>query len=285
MASVKVKCIDLISRYTKECQSSVGVPLFSSGGMNVDFEATIDDKLLGDVAEPSLQKYVLGAFKTGFESTNKKALGEFVSQVKNHSDADQKGDKKASNAAGKLVSSHNKIFKSRIDGLRNYVRDLIVQKVKSKTNKVNPKQITTVGSSSFKEIKLNEDAFVTKPKSEKIDQADITPILKKSNGSKWLYFGAAATGTAGRILVSKKIIKNKEVKALRKLDDVPKNAKIYIGVLCISKSFATIHFVKHALKKKDLLQCFKSSAPKFGKFKMETKIISELPKNVKNYQA
>lgn len=261
----------------------MGIQLFTSGAMNVDFEASLDDKLIGDVNEASLQKYVAGAFRTGFESTNKKALAEFVSEIKALSDADQNGDAKASTNATKLVASHNKLFKSRISDVRNHVRELIVQKVKSKTNKINTKQITTVGSSNFEEIKLNADAFATKAKSEKSEQEDITPILKKSNGAKWLYFGAAATGTAGRIIVSKKPVKNKEAKGLRSLEDVPKNAKIYTGVLRASKSFATIHFVKNALKKKDLLQCFKASAPKFGKFKIEIEIIPELPKKLKSY--
>ncbi len=283
MASVKVKCRDLVSKYTKDCQSSSRDQLFTAGEMKVDFEATLDDKMLGDVKESDLQKYVISSFKADFENGIKNELGDLVSEVKNLSDADQKGDTKAASVAGKMVTSFNKVLKSLVDDARTIVRELIVQKVKNKTNKVNSKQITSVGTSSFKDIKLNSDAFKSKIGSS-AEQEDITPILKKSNGTKWLYFGAAATGTAGRVIVGKKPVKGKEIKELRSLEDVPNNASSYEGVIRASNSFADIHFVNKALKDKDIKQCFTSSAPKFGKFKVAIKTIASLPKDVKSYE-
>lgn len=283
MASVKVKCKDLVSKYTRDCLSSSREQLFTAGEMNVDFEASLDDKMLGDVRESELQKYVYSSFRSDFENGIKSELGEFVTVVKNLSDADRNGDTNAASAAGKMVTHYNKVLKSLVEDARTIVRELIVQKVKSKTNRVNPKQVTSVGTSSFKDVKLNADAFLSKISSSAV-QEDITPTLKKSNGTKWLYFGAAATGTAGRVIVGKKPVKDKEIKELRSLEDVPNNATPYEGVIRASNSFADIHFVKKTLKDKDIKQCFAASAPKFGKFKVAIKTIESLPQDLRSYE-
>lgn len=117
-------------------------------------------------------------------------------------------------------------------------------------------------------------------------QADITPILKKSKGARWLYFGIAATGTAGRVIVDlKKPVKTKALKELRGLDDVPDNAIFYEGVICLNKTSADIHFVKKLLKEKKVQQCFLASAPKFGKFKIRSKVIDAYPKDLAKYES
>lgn len=115
-------------------------------------------------------------------------------------------------------------------------------------------------------------------------QQDITPLLKKSNGSRWLYFGIAATGTAGRVVLDlKQPVKKKALKALRDLEDVPDNASFYFGIIRADKSKADLHFVNKLLKDKDVKECFLTSAPKFGKFKIQLKKIDNYPPDLKKY--
>ena len=117
------------------------------------------------------------------------------------------------------------------------------------------------------------------------NQEDISPLLKKSNGSRWLYFGIAATGTAGRVVLDlKKPVKKKALKDLRELEDVPDNASFYFGVIRADKSKGDLHFVSKMLKDKDIKQCFLTSAPKFGKFKIKLKKIDNYPKDLNKYE-
>lgn len=282
MAKVKIKCDDFVSSGLKATVAGNGVQLLERGELKVDFELIVGDEYLLGLKVQDLQKAIDQKVLGSFVKSGKKTIAALVQSVLDFWQLEADGNADASEKAAAEVKNANAELKDSVGSLRQSARKAAVDFLASKKVKISPKSISTNGSSYFKEFKLAKGGFQVAPENQ---QDDITPLLKKSNGTRWLYFGIAATGTAGRVIIDlKKPVKKNDLKELREMEDVPDNASFFEGVIRASKSQGDLHFVNKVLKEKDVKQCFQASAPKFGKFKISTKQINEYPKDLGKYE-
>jgi len=225
-APISVKSDDWItSEIRQNCVGTVdgkNKVLVKNGKLTINFDVLVPGKSLGTgaLAESNL-KYAQDAVRPTLAAFKKLVSGHLSDGlnkvVEIHGGDDAKGYTKASGILDKL----NKFIKENLDDLRSNMRKAVAKKLG-----ISPKELLTIGTTRFKEMKIEPGVFADEVNLDDKSSADVSAALTKKG---WQYCGVAcSTKTAIVGIDNKKKFNETELKELKEILD-KKSASLAAG--------------------------------------------------------
>jgi hypothetical protein len=215
-----------------------------------------------------LQKPIWAVLKRYRSLIDKQAQQALQIVLEKHADDKAGSNKNAYSEASSALDKANKYISELMEDFRVDLRKAAAKELSASVKKVSAKELMTIGSASFKEMKIVKGAFAGEVNYSAAE--DITKILKSSTG-KWVYCVLLKAGNDGLVAVDKK-------KPVKKVDwsqmkkELSGSIKVFEGILKPTGTTVTFRFLasqNEALKDHFLKDAVANSAKDFAPSKCE----------------
>lgn len=185
--------------------------LVNGGKLTINFDIVVPGKSIGTgaLAESNLN-YGKDAIKPALAAFKKLVSGPLTKGLEKVVELHEGGDSKGFSNASAALDKVNKYIKDSLDDLRPKMREAVAKKLG-----VSPKELLTIGTCKFKEMKIERGVFADEVELDDASPADVSGALKKKG---WQYCGVAWSGESAVIGIdNKKAFKKSDLKQLGEL--------------------------------------------------------------------